>query len=70
MPNGLVRVSWAPASNAACRSGSVGPGQQQDGGVGVWVPKTRPPHATWAYSWISPPTRSSLTTGTSAAEVG
>jgi hypothetical protein len=24
MPNGLVRVSWAPASNAACRSGSVG----------------------------------------------
>ena len=36
----------------------------------VWVPKTRPPHATWAYSWISPPTRSSLTTGTSAAGAG
>jgi hypothetical protein len=24
MPNGLVRMSRAPASNAACRSGSVG----------------------------------------------
>jgi integrase len=25
---------------------------------GVWVPKTLSPYATWAYSWISPPSRS------------
>jgi putative transposase len=24
----------------------------------VWVPRTVPPYATWAYSWISPPSRS------------
>jgi hypothetical protein len=36
----------------------------------LWVPKTPSPHATWAYSWISPPTRSSLTTGKSAAGAG
>jgi hypothetical protein len=36
----------------------------------VWVPKTRPPHATWAYSWISPPSRSRRTTRTLAAAAG
>jgi len=24
----------------------------------LWVPKTVSPHATWAYSWIKPPSRS------------
>jgi len=28
----------------------------------LWVPKTRPCHATWAYSWMSPPSRSTCTT--------
>ena len=33
--------------------------------VSLWVPKTRPCHATWAYSWMSPPSRSTRTTRTS-----
>ncbi len=28
----------------------------------VWVPKTLSPHATWAYSWIRPPSRSRRST--------
>jgi hypothetical protein len=31
----------------------------------LWVPKTRPPHATWPYSWMSPPRRSTRTIRTS-----
>jgi hypothetical protein len=31
----------------------------------LWVPKTDPLHATWAYSWMSPPSRSTRTTRTS-----
>jgi hypothetical protein len=34
------------------------------------VPKTRPRHATRAYSWIRPPRRSSRTTRTSGAGAG
>jgi Uncharacterized protein conserved in bacteria (DUF2252) len=36
----------------------------------LWVPKTRPPQATWMYSWISPPRRSTRRTRTSAAGAG
>jgi len=32
--------------------------------------KPRPPHATWAYSWTSPPSRSSRTTRTPGAGAG
>jgi len=28
----------------------------------LWVPKTLSPHATWAYSWIRPPSRSRRST--------
>ena len=28
----------------------------------LWVPVIRSPHATWEYSWISPPSRSRRTT--------
>jgi uncharacterized protein YdhG (YjbR/CyaY superfamily) len=28
------------------------------GSVILWVPKTTPPHATCAYSWMRPPSRS------------
>jgi Domain of unknown function (DUF1918) len=34
----------------------------------LWVPKTCPPHATWACSWISPPSRSRRTTCALAAQ--
>jgi transposase-like protein len=37
----------------------------------LWVPVIRPPHATCAYSWISPPSRSRRTTlpaGTTTAD--
>ena len=33
----------------------------------LYVPKIRPPYATWAYSWISPPSRSRRMTLTSAS---
>jgi len=36
----------------------------------LWVPKTRSSHAAWAYSWISPPSRSSRTTRSLAAGSG
>jgi hypothetical protein len=36
----------------------------------LWVPKTCPPHATWAYSWTSPPRRSRRATRTSGAGAG
>jgi len=36
----------------------------------LWMPKTRPPQATWMYSWISPPRRSTRRTRTSAAGAG
>jgi hypothetical protein len=42
MPNGLVRVSWAPASNAACRSGSVGQ-----------VSSRMEAPAAWRNAWIA-----------------
>ena len=29
---------------------------------GVWVPNIVSPHATWAYSWMRPPSRSRLKT--------
>ena len=34
--------------------------------VALWVPKTMSPHATWAYSWIRPPSRSRRSTWTRA----
>jgi hypothetical protein len=36
----------------------------------LWVPKTCPPHAAWAYSWISPPSRSRRATRTITAGAG
>jgi hypothetical protein len=36
----------------------------------VWVPKTLSPHATWAYSWIRPPSRSRRRTRTLAPGAG
>jgi hypothetical protein len=50
MPNGLVRMSRAPASNAACRSGSVGQVSSRidvaaawrNAPAALWVPESRP----------------------------
>jgi hypothetical protein len=44
--------------------------QRIKGELLLWVPKTRPPQATWMYSWISPPRRSTRRTSTSAAGAG
>jgi predicted metal-dependent enzyme (double-stranded beta helix superfamily) len=33
-------------------------------GPSLWMPETLSPHATWAYSWIRPPSRSRLRTRT------
>jgi hypothetical protein len=41
--------------------------EAEDIGVSnLWVPKSRAPHATWAYSWMSPPSRSTRTIRISA----
>src|SRR5690348_7731646 len=37
---------------------------------GLWVPKTVSPYATWAYSWIRPPSRSRRRTRTFAPGAG
>jgi putative transposase len=39
-------------------------------GERLWVPKTMSPHATWAYSWIRPPSRSRRRTRTAVAWAG
>jgi len=36
----------------------------------LWVPITHPAHATWAYSWITPPSRSSRRTRTLVGGTG
>ena len=41
----------------------AGPGVG-DHGSGVWVPNILSPYATWAYSWIRPPSRSRRRTRT------
>ncbi len=38
--------------------------------IDLWVPKSCPHHATWAYSWISPPSRSRRATRTMATGAG
>ena len=37
---------------------SLAPAAPEPGSICLWVPVIRSPHATCAYSWISPPTRS------------
>ena len=67
------RAAWGtgrapdPGSGARCLEGGEPPtslkaGQATARGHGLWVPGIRSPHATCAYSWISPPSRFRRTT--------
>jgi hypothetical protein len=50
---------------------SLAPAAPEPGSICLWVPVIRSPHATCAYSWISPPRRSRRTTlpaGTTTAD--
>ncbi len=60
-----ANLPWSAWTQAAfLRS----PAPDDDEVADLWVPKTRPRHATCAYSWISPPSRSTRTTRMAAAE--
>jgi MOSC domain len=52
---------------------STGPDQQgfaENDWIGLWVPETVLPYATWAYSWIRPPSRSLRTMRIPVASAG
>src|ERR1700756_4100765 len=54
--DGPADGTGTPAAGATCVT------TRRIGGATLWVPNIPSPHATWAYSWIRPPSRSRLRT--------